>query len=52
MESMFNAYLWNASDDKATGAKVSWNVVCTPKKEFVASTKQSGVVKRKELALG
>lgn len=32
IESLFNAYLWNASDDKATGAKVSWNVVCTPKK--------------------
>ncbi|CAA7024810.1 unnamed protein product [Microthlaspi erraticum] len=29
---MLNAFLWNGVSDSANGAKVSWEIVCTPKK--------------------
>lgn len=33
LERMCNTFLWNGAPQSARGAKVSWDIICTPKKE-------------------
>lgn len=33
MESMCNAFLWRGAPQSARGAKISWEIVCTPREE-------------------